>query len=80
MHPIEHAVLSITEDRRSSYLFDTKIAADAVGCHPNKFNDWWIRTQRKLIALYQVQPGELAAEMMAMIARAEAERDRDPPG
>ncbi len=74
MHPIEKKIVSITEDRRASYLFVTATAADAVGCHPNKFNDWWQRTKGKLIDLYIAQPGELAAELAAMIALAEAER------
>jgi hypothetical protein len=73
---VERAIASITEDRRASYLFSTKTAADAVGCHPNKFNDWWQRTRSKLIDLYVAQPGELAAELAALIAMAEAERQR----
>lgn len=76
MLPIERAISSITDDRRASYLFDTKTAADAVGCHPNKFNDWWQRTKSKLIELYLREPGALAAEFAALIARAEAERQR----
>lgn len=76
MHRIEAALDAITEDRRANYLFNTKAAADAVGCHPNKFSDWWMRTQDKLIRLYQAQPGELAAELAAMIALAEARRQR----
>lgn len=77
MHPIERQIRSITEDRRAGYLFATKTAAAAVGCHPNKFGDWWARTQSKLIALYQACPGELAAELAAMIALAEAQRQAD---
>ncbi len=76
MSPIQRRVAAITEDRRASYLFDTKTASDAVGCHPNKFNDWWQRTQQKLIELYIAQPGELAAEMAGLIALAEAERQQ----
>lgn len=71
---IEQAVRSITDDRRADWLFDTKTAADAVGCHPRKFGDWWLRTRRKLIELYQVQPGQVAAELAALIARGESER------
>jgi hypothetical protein len=74
MSQIDRAVAAITEDRRASYLFSTKQAAMAVGCHPNKFMDWWGRTQRKLIALYLAQPGETAAELMAIVATAEAQR------
>lgn len=73
---IEARVASITEDRRASYLFNTKAAAEAVGCHPNKFNDWWRRTVDKLIELYIAQPGQLAAELASLIALAEAERQR----
>ena len=76
MTQIEQVVRSVTDDRRASYLFDTRAASEAVGCHPNKFNDWWIRTQRKLIALHLSQPGHLAAELMALIALAEDERQR----
>jgi hypothetical protein len=76
MSAIEQRIRSITEDRRASYLFDTKTAAAAVACVPNKFNDWWTRTKRKLIELYIAQPGELAAEIAALIAAAEAERQR----
>lgn len=76
MPTIERAIASITEDRRADYLFDTKTAAEAVGCHPNKFNDWWQRTRSKLIDLYIAQPGQLAAELAALIALAESERQR----
>ena len=74
MSPIQRKVAAITEDRRASYLFNTKTASDAVGCHPNKFNDWWSRSKSKLIELYIAQPGETAAELAALIALAEAER------
>ncbi len=74
MSQIRKAISSITEDRRADYLFDSQIAADAVGCPRRKFNDWWQRTKGKLIDLYIAQPGELAAELAAMIALAEAER------
>lgn len=77
---IEQAVRSVTEDRRASYLFDTKTAAEAVGCHPRKFNDWWQRSRSKLIDLYIAQPGELAAELAALIAMAEVERQRRQKG
>lgn len=80
MEPIERVLRSVTEDRRADWLFDTKRASDAVGCHPRKFGDWWFRTQRKLIELYMVQPGQLAAELAAMIAKAESERQRRYPG
>ena len=76
MPSIERAIASITEDRRASYLFDTKAAAEAVGCHPNKFADWWTHTHHKLLSLYLAQPGELAAELAALIALAEAVRQR----
>lgn len=66
----------ITEDRRADYLFDTKLAAEAVGCHPNKFGDWYYRTKRKLEALADVQPGQTAAEFLGIIANAEARRQR----
>ena len=71
MTRIEAAIGAITEDRRTTYLFHTKTAAAAVGCVPNKFGDWWNRTRSKLVELYLVQPGELAAEMAILIAAAE---------
>ena len=76
MPTIERVIAQITEDRRAPYLFHTKTAADAVGCHPNKFNDWYQRTKAKWIELYISQPGETCAEMAAMIALGEAERQR----
>jgi len=65
---IERAIASIREDRRADYLFDTKIASEAVGCEATKYGDWWYRTRRKLICLAAVQPGELAAELALIIA------------
>jgi hypothetical protein len=84
MSQITRLVASITEDRRADYLFDTRTASDAVGCPPNKFADWWYRTRRKLIALGEVEPGELAAEMAAVFAiaaerQAANRRKRLPP-
>jgi hypothetical protein len=76
MVSIAHAVSAIREDRRADYLFHTKSAADALNIHPNKFGDWWFRTREKLIDLYVACPGELAAELAALIAMAEAERQR----
>jgi len=89
MNSIAQKLSAITEDRRhvdaarridaarrADWLFDTKAAADAVGCHPRKFGDWWHRTQAKLIELYIAQPGQLAAEVAAIFARAEAERQK----
>jgi hypothetical protein len=76
MPSIEQQLRSITEDRRAEWTFDTKIAAEAVGCHPRKFGEWWRRTTDKLIELYQVQPGQLAVELAALIARGEAEKQR----
>lgn len=79
MDRIDRAIASITEDRRAPYLFTTQIAANAVGCHPNKFNDWWQRTRAKLIELYLVEPGPLAAEIAVIFALAEAEKQRRQP-
>ncbi len=73
---IADKLAAITEDHRAPYLFQTKIAADAVGCHPNKFNDWWQRSRRKLIDLYLAQPGELAAELAVLIAEANVIRQQ----
>jgi hypothetical protein len=68
---IRSVLAAIREDCRTDYLFDTKIAANAVGWHPNKFGFWWFKTKRMLIQLYLAQPGELAAELAALIAEAE---------
>lgn len=76
MQQIDRFIGSITEDRRAGYLFDTKAASAAVGCHPNKFGDWWRRTREKLVALAEAQPGETGAELMGALAQAAAERER----
>jgi hypothetical protein len=76
MTRIEAHVDAIRDDRRADYLFNTKVAAEAVGCHPNKFADWWFRSRAKLIDLFVAQPGETAAELAALIAMAAAERER----
>lgn len=73
---IDARLAEITEDRRADYLFDTKQAAEAVGCHPNKFGDWYYRTKRKLEALAVAQPGPAAAEFLGIIVNAEAIRQR----
>jgi hypothetical protein len=77
MSAIHSAIAALTEDRRAGYLFDTKPAAEAVGCDARKFGDWWYRTRRKLKDLYRVQPGQLAAELAVLIAEAEAERQAE---
>lgn len=67
---------AVTEDRRASYLFDTKAASEAVGCVPNKFGDWWSRTERKLIALAAADPAGTAAHFAMILSRAaDAARD-----
>lgn len=76
MRTIERAIASITEDRRAGYLFDTKVVSSHLRVHPNKFHTRWYRTRDWLIDLYQVQPGQLAAELAAIIALGEAERQR----
>lgn len=75
---IDARVSSVREDHRTrtDYLFETKRAAAALQITPNKFGDWQRRTWDKLEELYIDQPGETAAELMALIARAEAERQR----
>jgi hypothetical protein len=73
---IERAIASIREDRRADYLWNTDAAAHALGIHPNRFHDWWYRTREKLIALCDADPGNTAAEFLAIIAAAEAERQR----
>jgi hypothetical protein len=74
MSEIERRIASITEDHRAAYLFGTKTAADAVGCHPNKFGDWWTRTEDKLLRLCRAQPAQLAAHFAVIFARAQQER------
>jgi hypothetical protein len=73
---IARVIASITEDRRSSYVWNTKIAAASLDIEPNRFGEWWQRTKSKLTALAIVQPGETAAELAALIATAMVERDR----
>lgn len=71
---------AVTEDRRASYLFDTKAASEAVGCVPNKFGDWWSRTERKLVALAATDPASTAAHFAMILARAaEARRAEHVP-
>ena len=74
----EARVRSVREDHRTrtDYLFQTKTAARAVGITNNKFADRWRRTRHFLTELYIDQPGETAAELMAIVANAEAERLR----
>lgn len=81
MDPIERRIASITEDRRASYLWDTKVAAEALNIQPNRFGEWWLRTRGKLIDLFMAQPGETAAELAALIATAAAaaENERNQP-
>lgn len=80
---IDGALASIREDRRSDYLWNTRTAAEAVGVHPNKFHAWWYRTRGKLEALAEADPGNTAAELLAVIVAAESNRQsrpvRDPP-
>ena len=82
---IEARVASVRDDHqaRTDYLFQTKRSARALDVSNNKFGDWWRRTRHKLTELYIDQPGPMAAEMMAVIAEAEAERlrrtARNPP-
>jgi hypothetical protein len=76
MHTIERAIASVTEGRRASYLFDTKVAATHLRMHPNKFHARWYRTRDWLIDLYEAQPGALAAEMLAIIAAGEARKQQ----
>jgi hypothetical protein len=73
---IDRAIASLTEERRADYLFPTKTAADAVGCHPNKFGDWLYRSRDKWVALARACPAEVGAEFAAILARAIDERER----
>ena len=68
MSAIVSAIGAIRDDRRAGYLFNTKTAADAVRCHHNKFHERWYRTRDWLIELGTAQPGELAAELAAIMA------------
>ena len=76
MRPVEQAINSLTDGRRATWLWDTKLAASAVGCVPNKFGDWWGRTEDKLIELFVAMPGETAAELAALFAKAEMVRQQ----
>jgi hypothetical protein len=74
---IERAIASIREDRRADYLWDTRTVAQALNVHPNRFHDWWYRTRERLELLCMVDPGNTAAELLAIVAAAEARRQRE---
>lgn len=67
---VSDALDAVTEDRRASYLWDTRTASEAVGCVPNKFGDWWSRTERKLTALAAADPAATAAMLALVLAKA----------
>jgi hypothetical protein len=76
---VERVIASITEDRRTDYLWETKLAAPVAGMVPNKFKDWWMRNREKLEALARRFPAETAAELALILARAASEeRSREP--
>lgn len=75
MFRVQEAVAALRESKRAAYLFETKIAAEAVGLGDNKFSEWWLRTREKLKALAMVQPGQLSAEFMSVFVDAEIERE-----
>lgn len=71
MQTVRTVLDGLTDGRRSTWLWDTKRASAAVGCVPNKFGDWWARSQDKFIELIVAMPGETAAEIAALFAKAE---------
>jgi hypothetical protein len=74
---VERSLAAVTEDRRASYLFDTKAASEAVRCVPNKFGDWWSRTEWKLTELAKRDPAAVAAHFAMILARAAEQARRD---
>jgi hypothetical protein len=74
---IDRAIASVREDRRADYLWDTRTVAQALNVHPNRFHDWWYRTRERLELLCMVDPGNTAAELLAIVAAAEARRQRE---
>ncbi len=76
MSRIEHFTRSIREDQRITgpHLWPVKTAASALDFHANTFTSWWLTTKHRLKRLYHQMPGETAAELAALIAEAEAER------
>lgn len=72
---VERVIASITEDRRTDYLWDTKSAAKATGMVPNKFGNWWRPNREKLIELARRYPAETAAELAVILATAAATRE-----
>lgn len=76
MSSIDRRIGSIREDHRADYLFNTKVVANHLRCHPNKFHARWYRTRAWLMELVIAQPGETSAELCAIIAQGVAERER----
>lgn len=56
-------------DGRARHPFDTKSAAEALQCHPNKVGDWANRTEDKLTRLARRQPAQVAAFCLRILAR-----------
>jgi len=77
MSRVQGALASLTRKSRADYLYDTKVAAEAVGCIPTKFGEWWYRTERKLKELYKAQPGQFTASIAVLLAEAESERQEE---
>lgn len=77
MSAIRVALKSLTKDRRSEYLWDTKEAAKALGVHENKLGDWVYRTRQKIKDLYRAQPGETAIQINVWLAEAASEMAQD---
>lgn len=64
----------LRDGRRAPYLWNTNLAAAAVGCSSSKFGDWALRTKRKFIELYLAQPAETTMEFLSWIAEAESDK------
>ena len=76
MSAIQALIAAVREERRADYLMDTKVSAQALGIEPGRYGEWWYRTREKLVVLCIVQPGQVAAEMLAIIAEAEDRRQK----
>ena len=67
---VARAVEAVTAARRAHYLWETPVAAAALDVSPNKFGDWWSRTERKLVALATQDPAATAAHFAMILAKA----------
>lgn len=75
MFKVHEAIELLRSSKRAAYMFDTKVVAEASGLGETRFGQWWDRTRDRLKVIAMVQPGQLAAEMIAILVEAEADRE-----